>query len=117
MLSRVMKVLNPWPLQILINGKGLAMNPFQSLYYVSPACFLCLFVPFVSIELPAMQASPDWSFRWESMLSNALTALALNVAVFLLIGKTSALTMNIAGKQQVPRGVADLNTQPAGCRC
>ena len=31
------------------------------------------------------------------LLPNALTAFALNLAVFLLIGKTSALTMNIAG--------------------
>lgn len=30
-------------------------------------------------------------------LANALAAFALNLAVFLLIGKTSALTMNIAG--------------------
>lgn len=32
--------------QVLINSKGYAMNPMQSLYYVSPACFLCLLVPF-----------------------------------------------------------------------
>jgi hypothetical protein len=32
--------------QILINARGLAMNPLQSLYYVSPACLLCLAVPF-----------------------------------------------------------------------
>jgi hypothetical protein len=32
--------------QILINSKGLNMNPLQSLYYVSPACLLCLSVPF-----------------------------------------------------------------------
>ena len=31
------------------------------------------------------------------LLLNALCALALNLAVFMLIGKTSALTMNIAG--------------------
>lgn len=39
------------------------------------------------------------------MIANAVTALALNVAVFLLIGKTSALTMNIAGAC-VRQGVA-----------
>ena len=31
------------------------------------------------------------------LLSNAVAAFALNLAVYLLIGKTSALTMNIAG--------------------
>lgn len=47
-------LLPPMPLQaarltlvqILINARGLAMNPLQSLYYVSPACLLCLAVPF-----------------------------------------------------------------------
>ncbi len=32
--------------QVLINSKGLNMNPIQSLYYVSPACLVCLLVPF-----------------------------------------------------------------------
>ena len=36
-------------------------------------------------------------FRPELLLLNALLAFSLNIAVFLLIGKTSALTMNIAG--------------------
>ncbi len=33
-------------MQILINSKGLQMNPIQSLYYVSPACLICLSIPF-----------------------------------------------------------------------
>ncbi len=32
--------------QILINSKGLNMNPIQSLYYVSPSCLLGLSIPF-----------------------------------------------------------------------
>ena len=32
--------------QILINSKGLSMNPLQSLYYVSPACMISLLLPF-----------------------------------------------------------------------
>ena len=32
--------------QVLINSKGYNMNPIQSLYYVSPACLICLLVPF-----------------------------------------------------------------------
>ena len=31
--------------QILMNAKGLQMNPLQSLYYVSPACLLGLSIP------------------------------------------------------------------------
>jgi len=32
--------------QILMAGKGIKLNPLQSLYYVSPACLVCLLVPF-----------------------------------------------------------------------
>ena len=32
--------------QLLINSRGLNMNPLQSLYYVSPACLLGLAIPF-----------------------------------------------------------------------
>lgn len=82
--------------QILINSKGLNMNPLQSLYYVSPACLLSLAVPFVLVELQGLVHSPP-ELRPAVLLANALAAFVLNLAVFLLIGKTSALTMNIAG--------------------
>ena len=82
--------------QILMAAKGLQMNPLQSLYYVSPACFLCLLAPWVSIELRVLLTNPPTIYP-AVFLSNALAAFALNLAVFLLIGKTSALTMNIAG--------------------
>ena len=86
--------------QILIKSKGISMNPIQSLYYISPACFVCLFIPWVQIE--SRQVIPlllqgKVSFSPALLLLNALCAFALNLAVFLLIGKTSALTMNIAG--------------------
>lgn len=29
-----------------MNARGLAMNPLQSLYYVSPACLVSLLLPF-----------------------------------------------------------------------
>ena len=44
-----------------------------------------------------MRGRSDWSLNPAVMMANALTAFVLNLAVFLLIGKTSALTMNIAG--------------------
>lgn len=82
--------------QILMTAKGLQMNPLESLYYVSPACLVCLFVPFVSVELKSLLADPP-AISAPVLLGNALIAFTLNLAVFLLIGKTSALTMNIAG--------------------
>lgn len=83
--------------QVLMNSQGMALNPIQSLYYVSPACFLCLSVPFAALELPQLLERETWDINPLILLGNAITAFALNLAVFLLIGKTSALTMNIAG--------------------
>ena len=86
--------------QILMTRRGIKMNPFQSLFYVSPACFICLSVPFFIVELPKLVAI-NYEFtngmNAITLLLNACTAFVLNLAVFLLIGKTSALTMNIAG--------------------
>ncbi len=45
----------------------------------------------------------DINFDPLVLLSNAVAAFALNLAVYLLIGKTSALTMNIAGESHVIR--------------
>jgi len=83
--------------QILITRQGMAMNPLQSLYYVSPACAFFLAFPLMFVEYPAMMADPTLVFDWKMLTLNATCAFALNLAVFLLIGKTSALTMNIAG--------------------
>ncbi|KAK9807468.1 hypothetical protein WJX72_000005 [[Myrmecia] bisecta] len=83
--------------QVLINAKGYNMNPLQSLYYISPACLLCLTVPFLLTELGPLMADTTLHIYPSVFLANALAAFALNLAVFLLIGKTSALTMNIAG--------------------
>ena len=83
-----------------MNSRGQKMDPFQSLYYVSPACLLCLAFPFAAAELPGVLRlfrDPTWALRPSVFAANAATALALNLAVFMLIGKTSALTMNIAG--------------------
>jgi hypothetical protein len=49
------------------------------------------------VELPHMASMTNWNLNMSVMLANAMAALMLNLAVFLLIGKTSALTMNIAG--------------------
>jgi hypothetical protein len=76
------------------------MDPFQSLYYISPACMLCLIFPFFTVELPGvlkLLRNPAWTLRPSVFLANAFTAFLLNLAVFMLIGKTSALTLNIAG--------------------
>jgi hypothetical protein len=50
----------------------------------------------VAVELRPLLADAPPMYP-SVFLANALAAFALNLAVFLLIGKTSALTMNIAG--------------------
>lgn len=83
--------------QILLQRRGLKLNPITSLYYISPACFGFLLLPFFMFELPKIRNDPSVQINPAVLLSNAAAAFALNMAVFLLIGKTSALTMNIAG--------------------
>ena len=48
--------------QVLINKAGMKMNPFQSLYYISPACLACLSLPFSFLELPRMMTE-TWIFN------------------------------------------------------
>jgi hypothetical protein len=83
--------------QLLLQSRGLKLNPITTLYYVSPCCFMFLLVPFFGLEWLKIINDPDVVVNPFYMISNAMVAFCLNMAVFLLIGKTSALTMNVAG--------------------
>lgn len=83
--------------QILLQSRGLKLNPLTTLYYVAPCCSLFLAVPFAFIELPKMLSDEDLKLDFFTFFANCCVALGLNLCVFLLIGKTSALTMNVAG--------------------
>ncbi|MEW5304883.1 MAG: hypothetical protein WDW36_007461 [Sanguina aurantia] len=85
-------------IQIILQSKGIKLNPVTTLYYIAPACagFLC--IPFYFLELPKMlDPASEWELNPLLLLGSAASALALNLAIFLLIGRTSALTMNVAG--------------------
>ncbi|XP_031492913.1 probable sugar phosphate/phosphate translocator At5g25400 [Nymphaea colorata] len=84
-------------IQILLTSKGITLNPITSLYYVAPCCFLFLLVPWIFVELPVLRQTSSFHFDYFIFGTNSICAFALNLAVFLLIGKTSALTMNVAG--------------------
>jgi len=84
-------------IQILLQRRGLSLNPITTMYYIAPASFLFLSVPFALLELRPVMNDPNVSFNPVIFLSNAGAAFALNMSVFMLIGKTSALTMNVAG--------------------
>ncbi|KAL8498021.1 hypothetical protein ACS0TY_021388 [Phlomoides rotata] len=84
-------------IQILLTSKGITLNPITSLYYVAPCCLVFLFFPWLLVEFPILKDTSTFHFDYVIFGSNSLCAFALNLAVFLLVGKTSALTMNVAG--------------------
>ncbi|KAJ6812618.1 putative sugar phosphate/phosphate translocator [Iris pallida] len=82
--------------QVFLQKKGLTLNPITSLYYIAPCSFLFLFVPWYLLEKPGMEVS-QIQFNFWIFFSNALCALALNFSIFLVIGRTGAVTIRVAG--------------------
>ncbi|CAI0433242.1 unnamed protein product [Linum tenue] len=82
--------------QVLLQKKGLTLNPITSLYYIAPCSFVFLFVPWYLLEKPGMEVS-QIQFNFWIFFSNALCALALNFSIFLVIGRTGAVTVRVAG--------------------
>src|SRR5690606_6048631 len=62
-----------------------------------PCCLAFLFVPWIVVEFPTLRDTSSFHFDYLVFGTNSFCAFALNLAVFLLVGKTSALTMNVAG--------------------
>ncbi|KAE8712979.1 putative sugar phosphate/phosphate translocator [Hibiscus syriacus] len=58
--------------------------------------FVFLFVPWWLLEKPGMEVS-QIQFNFWIFFSNALCALALNLSIFLVIGRTGAVTVRVAG--------------------
>ena len=74
MASVVIEAVRLIMVQILLQSKGLKMNPITSLYYISPVCFVCIILPYAMLELPKMMNDATWNWSWFIMLSNAGTA-------------------------------------------
>ncbi|KAF5728091.1 sugar phosphate/phosphate translocator [Tripterygium wilfordii] len=87
-------------MEILVKRKGLKLNPISVMYYVSPCrhvSALCLFLPWIFLERPKMEANRTWNFQPLVLTLNSLCTFALNLSVFLVISHTSALTIRVAG--------------------
>ncbi|XP_074342561.1 putative sugar phosphate/phosphate translocator At3g17430 [Apium graveolens] len=82
--------------QVLLQKKELTLNPITSLYYIAPCSFAFLFVPWYFLEHPGMEVS-QIKFNFWIFFSNAICALALNFSIFLVIGRTGAVTIRVAG--------------------
>lgn len=84
-------------IQILLNSRGISLNPITTLYYVAPACFVFLTLPWFLIEYPKLLEVSTFQIDFLTFGLNSMIAFLLNISVFVLVGKTSALTMNVAG--------------------
>ncbi|KAI4364521.1 hypothetical protein MLD38_020600 [Melastoma candidum] len=82
--------------QVLLQKKGLTLNPITSLYYIAPCSFVFLFIPWYLLEKPEIEVLQT-DFNFWIFFSNALCALALNFSIFLVIGRTGAVTIRVAG--------------------
>ncbi|CAI9100153.1 OLC1v1037095C1 [Oldenlandia corymbosa var. corymbosa] len=84
-------------IQVLLTSKGISLNPITSLYYVAPCCLIFLSVPWIVVEYPVLKETSSFHLDFLVFGTNSFCAFALNLAVFLIVGKLSALTMNVAG--------------------
>lgn len=66
------------------------------IFHFSGCSFVFLFVPWFLLEKPAIEVS-QFQFNFWIFFTNALCALALNFSIFLVIGRTGAVTIRVAG--------------------
>ncbi|KAJ5140275.1 sugar phosphate/phosphate translocator [Penicillium atrosanguineum] len=72
-------------------------TPLVSLYYYAPACAITNGVVTLFTDLPRMTMNDIYSLGIMTLIANALVAFLLNASVVLLIGKTSAVVLTMAG--------------------
>lgn len=87
-------------IQILLQRQGLKLNPLSTMYYVAPACIVCLLPAALVLELPALRQklARDDPLPSVSMFAlNGIGAVTLNLTVYLVLGQMPALMMNAAG--------------------
>lgn len=82
--------------QVLLQKRGLTLNPVTSLYYIAPCSFLFLLPPWLLLEKPTLELS-QIRMNLMTFFSNAFCALALNIVMFLVIGRSGAVTFRVAG--------------------
>ncbi|KAK8941110.1 putative sugar phosphate/phosphate translocator [Platanthera zijinensis] len=84
-------------MEIFIKRKGIRLNSISVMYYVSPCSAFCLFIPWLFLDKPKMDSAGPWNFPPVILLLNCLCTFALNLSVYLVISRTSALTIRVAG--------------------
>ena len=96
--------------QLLLQRRGVRLNPVTTMLHVSPVALVALVPPLMALEAQPLAAAvmrraggggggggAAAALPLLPLLGSAVAALALNASVFALVGRTSALTMNVAG--------------------
>ncbi|KAI1330997.1 triose-phosphate transporter family-domain-containing protein [Xylariaceae sp. FL0255] len=83
--------------QRILSSEEFKMDPLVSVYYYAPACALINGFFTLLIEVPRMTAGDIVQVGLITLIANAFVAFLLNVSVVLLIGKTSAVVLTMAG--------------------
>ncbi|RAL15843.1 TPT-domain-containing protein [Aspergillus homomorphus CBS 101889] len=78
------------------------MDPLVTLYYSAPVCAATNFLIAACSELPAFEWEVVWRTGVGTLVANAAVGFMLNVSIFVLIGKTSGLTMTLVS---VPKNI------------
>ncbi|OJJ95703.1 hypothetical protein ASPACDRAFT_1875856 [Aspergillus aculeatus ATCC 16872] len=93
-------------IQILLTqgqGQGKKMDPLVTLYYSAPVCALTnALIALGSGEVAGFEWGVVRRTGWGVLLANAGVGFMLNVSIFVLIGKTSGLTMTLVS---VPKNI------------
>ncbi|KAK5806391.1 hypothetical protein VI817_000649 [Penicillium citrinum] len=83
--------------QRLLSSAEFKMDPLVSLYYYAPACAVTNGVITLFTDVPRMTMNDIYGLGIMTLIANALVAFLLNASVVLLIGKTSAVVLTMAG--------------------
>ncbi|GLA74990.1 hypothetical protein AtubIFM55763_006246 [Aspergillus tubingensis] len=89
-------------IQILLSDEGQKMDPLVTLYYSAPVCAFTNFMIAFYTELRGFSWSVVGETGFGVLLANAAVGFMLNVSIFVLIGKTSGLTMTLVS---VPKNI------------
>lgn len=78
--------------------KELKLDPLSTLYYIAPCSLVFVGSACLVFEAPSLPLDRLFTASFLSVLIiNGLVAFTLNIAVVMLIGKTSALVLTLAG--------------------
>ena len=79
--------------QILLQRRGLKLNPITTLYYIAPCCFTFLLLPFAMIEAPKIMNDPTVYFSPFVFLTNAAAAFGEFCGIKLIFQRLSGMLL------------------------